>query len=70
MNKKQKIAVFAGALLVKFVFYLGISFIFVLLFWWAGITQNFNWKHVLVLALGLLFLRIFLSEILVRESPK
>jgi len=70
MKNKEKIGSFLGALLVKLAYYFVISVIFMLLFWWAGIISGFNWKYAVVLALGMLFLRIFISEIFVKEEKK
>jgi len=70
MTNVNKISAFLGALIVKFIFYLAVSCVFILLFWWAGIIDWFSWKYTIVLALGLLFMRIFISEIIVRPEKK
>ena len=63
-----RLADFSGALLVKFIVYIAVACVFILLFWWSGIIENFSWKYVLVLALGLLFLRIFIAEIFIKSE--
>ena len=68
MSNKHKISSFLGALLVKLLFYFAISIFFVALFYWSGMIKGFNWKYAVVLAIGLLSLRIFLSEILVKPK--
>ncbi len=70
MTNANKLSAFFGALLVKFIFYVAVSCVFVLLFWWAEIIEWFSWKYVIVMALGLLFLRIFISEIVVKTEKK
>lgn len=70
MKNNQKIFSFLGALFVKLVTYFAISVIFVLLFYWSGMIEKFNWRYAVVLAVGLLFLRIFLSEIIVKTDKK
>jgi hypothetical protein len=68
MKNSFKILNFLGALLIKLIFYLAVSIIFIWLFYWAGIINGFGWKYAVVMALGLLFLRIFLSEILLKPE--
>ena len=70
MSNSNKIASFLGALAVKLVMYVAVSCVFMLLFWWAGIIKNFSWKYVAIMALGILFLRIFMAEILVKPDKK
>jgi len=70
MSATNKIGSFLGALLVKFAVYLAVSCVFALLFWWAGITSFFSWKYALVMAAGLLYLRIFIAEILIKMERK
>jgi len=70
MKNSEKIAVFFGTLLIKGLFYFVISIAFILLFWWAGITSSFNWRYVVVLTLGLMFLRVFIAEIVVGQGKK
>ncbi len=70
MKHLNNIVNFLGALLVKFAFYFLASVLFILLFWWAGIIEGFFWKYAVVLALGILFLRIFIAEIFVKMDTK
>jgi len=68
MKSLHKITSFLGALLIKAIFYFAVSLVFVWLFLWAGMIEKFSWKYAVVLTIGMLFLRIFLSEILVRTE--
>lgn len=70
MKHLDNIYSFLGALAVKFIFYFAVSCIFILLFWWAGIITWFSWRYTLVMALGLLFMRIFISEIVLKPDKK
>ncbi len=70
MKNSNKIATFLGALAVKLLTYVAVSCVFVLLFWWSGIIGNFSWKYVIIMALGILCLRIFMAEILVKQDKK
>jgi len=70
MKNSEKVSGFLGSLIVKAVYYFAFSAVFVLLFWWAGIIDSFKWKYAIVMMLGLLFLRIFIAEIFVKQDKK